>query len=41
MDLDLRVVFVLAPVVLALSWAVFNIAQAAIGQIQNFLNQDS
>jgi len=41
MDLDLRVVFVLSPVILALSWAAFNIAQAAIGQFQNFWEKES
>ena len=31
---DLRVVFVLFPIVLALSWAGYNIGRAALGQIQ-------
>ena len=32
--MDLRVVFVLFPIVLALSWAGYNIGRAALGQIQ-------
>lgn len=39
MDLDYRVVVVLLPVILAASWAVFNIAQAALRQIQGFLSK--
>ncbi|NJL85930.1 MAG: photosystem II protein Y [Leptolyngbyaceae cyanobacterium SM1_1_3] len=41
MDLDFRVVAVLAPIVLAASWAVFNIGRAALGQIQDFLNREA
>lgn len=41
MDLDLRVVAVLAPLAVALGWALFNIGAAAIGQVQNFLNKNS
>ncbi|NJN62425.1 MAG: photosystem II protein Y [Coleofasciculaceae cyanobacterium RL_1_1] len=41
MDLDLRVVFVLSPLVLALGWAGFNIAQAAISQFQGFWEKES
>ena len=37
MDLDFRVVLVLLPVILAGSWAVFNIGKAALAQIQGFL----
>ena len=37
MDLDFRVVVVLLPIALAGSWAVFNIAKAALAQIQGFL----
>ncbi|MEM1310062.1 MAG: photosystem II protein Y [Cyanobacteria bacterium P01_D01_bin.71] len=36
--MDWRVLVVLAPVVLAASWAVFNIGRAALGQFQTFLN---
>jgi len=32
--MDLRLVLVLAPIVLAVSWAVFNIGRAAVGQLQ-------
>lgn len=39
MDLDFRVVVVLLPVILAGSWAVFNIARAALAQIQGFLTK--
>ncbi|MDJ0725249.1 MAG: photosystem II protein Y [Prochloraceae cyanobacterium] len=35
--MDWRIVFVLGPIALALSWALFNIAGAAISQVQNFL----
>jgi photosystem II PsbY protein len=37
MDLDFRVVVVLLPVIVAGSWAAFNIAKAALSQIQGFL----
>ena len=38
MDFDFRVVIVLLPIILAGGWAAFNIAQAALGQIQRFLD---
>ncbi len=41
MDIDLRVVFVLLPVFAALSWAIFNIAPAALKQIQGFFNREA
>ncbi|MUL35288.1 photosystem II protein Y [Gloeocapsopsis sp. AAB1 = 1H9] len=41
MDIDMRVAFVLLPVIAAASWAVFNIAPAAIRQIQAFLNREA
>ncbi|MBD2567575.1 MULTISPECIES: photosystem II protein Y [Nostocaceae] len=41
MDIDTRVVIVLAPVVIAASWAVFNIGAAALRQVQNFLNKEA
>ncbi len=41
MDIDLRVAFVLLPVVAAVSWALFNIAPAALRQIQVFLNRET
>lgn len=41
MDLDLRVVVVLLPVLLAGGWALFNIGAAAIRQAQGFINKSS
>ena len=38
--MDLRVVIVLAPVVIAASWALFNIGSAAIAQFQRYISQD-
>ena len=32
--MDLRLVLVAAPIILAVSWAAFNIGRAAIGQLQ-------
>lgn len=39
MGIDLRVAIVLLPLILAASWALFNIAPAAIKQIQGFLSR--
>jgi photosystem II PsbY protein len=39
MEIDLRVVVVLLPVILAASWALFNIGAAALRQVQAFLNR--
>lgn len=39
--MDWRILVVLAPVILAASWAVFNIGRAALGQIQAFLNREA
>ncbi|MTJ30546.1 photosystem II protein Y [Aphanizomenon sp. UHCC 0183] len=41
MDLDNRVLIVLAPVAIAAGWAVFNIGAAALRQIQNFLSKEA
>ncbi|WP_414576115.1 photosystem II protein Y [Anabaena sp. CCY 9402-a] len=41
MDVDFRVVIVLAPVAVAAGWAAFNIGAAAIRQVQNFLNREA
>jgi photosystem II PsbY protein len=41
MDIDYRVAIVLAPVLIAASWAVFNIGAAALRQVQNFLNKEA
>lgn len=39
MDFDWRILVVLLPVLLAGSWAVYNIGQAALKQVQGFLNK--
>ncbi|HEY9676211.1 MAG TPA: photosystem II protein Y [Waterburya sp.] len=39
MEFDWRVVVVLLPVILAASWALFNIGAAALRQVQAFLNR--
>jgi photosystem II PsbY protein len=39
MDIDFRIAIVLAPLVLAASWAVFNIFRAAAQQVQIFMNK--
>ncbi len=39
--MDWRVLIVLAPLILAGSWAVFNIGAVAIRQVQEFLNKDN
>ncbi len=41
MDIDTRVVIVLAPLVIAAGWAAFNIGAAAIRQVQGFLNKQA
>mgnify|MGYP000108359768 CR=1 FL=1 len=41
MDIDSRVIIVLAPVAIAAGWAAFNIGAAAIRQVQNFLNKEA
>ncbi len=41
MDIDFRIVAVLSPLILAASWALFNIGKAALGQIQDFLNKEA
>ena len=37
--MDLRLLLVLAPIVLAASWAVFHIGRAAVGQLQLFIKR--
>lgn len=37
--MDLRVVFVLLPLVLALGWVAFNIGRPALSQLQSYLNR--
>ena len=39
--MDWRIVIVLAPLVIAASWALFNIGAAAIAQFQRFLNKEA
>jgi photosystem II PsbY protein len=41
MDIDYRIAIVLAPVVIAASWAAFNIGAAALRQIQGFLDREA
>ncbi|NLQ07849.1 photosystem II protein Y [Cylindrospermopsis raciborskii LB2897] len=36
MNIDTRIVIVLAPLVIAASWAAFNIGAAALRQVQAF-----
>lgn len=36
--MDWRVVVVLLPIIIAGSWAVFNIGQAALAQLRTYLN---
>lgn len=39
--MDWRIVIVLSPVILAASWALFNIGAAALRQAQDFLNNQN
>lgn len=39
--MDWRVLIVLLPVILAASWAVFNIGAAALRQVQQFLSKET
>lgn len=39
--MDWRVLIVVAPIVVAASWAIFNIGSAAISQVQRYLNKES
>jgi photosystem II PsbY protein len=39
--MDWRVLIVLLPLIIAASWAVFNIGAAALRQAQQFLNKES
>ncbi|MGK7941700.1 MAG: photosystem II protein Y [Crocosphaera sp.] len=38
--MDWRVLVVVGPILIAAGWAGFNIAAAAIGQLQQVLNKD-
>lgn len=37
----MRVAIVLAPILIAAGWAVFNIGAAALNQLQNFWNREA
>jgi photosystem II PsbY protein len=39
MEIDWRIVAVLSPILVAASWALFNIGAAALRQVQGFLNK--
>jgi photosystem II PsbY protein len=41
MDIDFRIVIVLAPIAVAAGWAVFNIGAAALRQVQGFLDREA
>jgi photosystem II PsbY protein len=41
MDLDFRIVAVLSPILIAASWAGFNIFKAALVQVQDLLNKNN
>ncbi len=41
MDIDNRVLIVLAPIAIAAGWAVFNIGAAALRQVQTFLSREA
>jgi photosystem II PsbY protein len=39
--MDWRILVVLSPLILAASWAVFNIGKAALGQVQELLSKET
>ncbi|MEL4894366.1 photosystem II protein Y [Crocosphaera sp. Alani8] len=39
--MDWRILVVFGPIIIAAAWAGFNIAAAAIGQIQGFFNREA
>ena len=39
--MDWRVVVVVLPIIIAGSWALFNIGRAALGQLQDFLDRQA
>ncbi len=39
--MDMRVIVVLSPLLIAAGWALFNIAAAAINQVQQFMSKES
>jgi photosystem II PsbY protein len=40
MDIDFRIAIVLLPIIAAASWAVYNIGQAALTQVRNFMAKE-
>ena len=41
MDFDFRILIVLMPVLLAGSWAVYNVGAIALKQVQKLLNKEA
>ncbi len=39
--MDIRVLLVISPLIIAASWAGFNIFRAALGQVQDLLNKNN
>ncbi len=39
--MDMRIVLVLSPLIIAAGWAGFNIFRAALGQVQDLLNKNN
>lgn len=39
--MDWRIIVVLSPLILAASWALYNIGKAALQQVQNFLDKEA
>ena len=39
--MDWRIIVVLLPIIVAGSWAVYNVGKIAIEQLQNFLNKEA
>lgn len=40
-NMDIRIVLVLSPLLIAAGWAGFNIFRAALGQVQDLLNKNN
>jgi len=40
-SMDWRILIVLLPVILAASWALYNIGKLALEQVNNFLNREA
>jgi len=39
--MDWRIIVVLAPIIIAATWALINIGGAALNQVQQFLNKEN